>query len=91
MSAPYSRTAVVSLYRKMLKDASKFANYNFREHAHRRIAWEFKSNRHITSAEAEAKYTWGLGQADIVRRQAVISQLYPEQNSVAATHRKARC
>ena len=89
MSAP-ARTAVLSLYRNMLGNASKFANYNFREHAKRRIVGGFKESKSLSAADAEAKYSWGLNQAEMVRRQAIVSQLYPEDSSVAAQRGKSR-
>lgn len=84
MSAAYSSRAVVQLYRQLLRNASRFANYNFREHAKRRIKYEFRQSKGLTPADAEAKYVWGLDQANIVRRQAVVSQLYPQESSVVA-------
>lgn len=89
MSAP-TKTAVLSLYKNMLGNASKFANYNFREHAKRRIVGGFKESKSLSGTEAEAKYNWGLNQAEMVRRQAIVSQLYPEDSSVAAQRVKTR-
>lgn len=74
----------------MLRNAGKFGNYNFREHAKRRIIGEFQLNKSLPIVEAEAKYVWGLGQAEIVRRQAIVSQLYPEESSVAANSKRAK-
>jgi len=89
MSAP-TKTAVLSLYKNMLGNASKFANYNFREHAKRRIVGGFKEGKSLTGAEAESKFKWGQDQAEMVRRQAIVSQLYPEDSSVAAQRVKTR-
>ena len=89
MSA-YNRVGVLSLYRNLLKNASKFVNYNFREHAKRRVIGEFKQNKNLSTAEAEAKYTWGLGQSEMVRRQAIVSQLFPQETSVATQVKKVR-
>lgn len=85
-----SRPAVLKLYKSMLGNAAKFANYNFREHAKRRIVGEFKISKQLTGAEANAKYVWGLDQAEMVRRQSIVSQLYPEESSVAAQRTRTR-
>mmetsp|Transcript_21460 Transcript_21460/g.35921 ORF Transcript_21460/g.35921 Transcript_21460/m.35921 type:complete len:90 (+) Transcript_21460:146-415(+) len=83
MSLAYSRQGVITLYRNMLRSAEQMANYNFREHAKRRVKGEFKANIVLSSSEAEMKFAWGLTQMDIMKRQAIISQLYPEESSVA--------
>jgi hypothetical protein len=72
----------------LLRNASKFVNYNFREHAKRRIIGEFHNNKGLVTVDAEAKFVWGINQAEVVRRQALISQLYPEEQSVAAGRSK---
>lgn len=88
MTALYSRAVVLGLYRRMLKDATKFNNYNFREHAKRRIKWDFRVSKDLPTAEAEQKYTWGVNQAEALRRQVTISQLYPQETSVVARRSK---
>lgn len=90
MAAPYSRTTVLTLYRRMLKDAAKFNNYNFREHAKRRIKWDFRVNKDLLAAEAEHKYAWGVNQAEALRRQVAVSQLYPQETSVVASRSKTK-
>ena len=90
MSLTYSRNGVLSLYRQMLRNSLKFANYNFREHAYRRISGEFRLCQSLPPSEAEAKFQWGINQAELVKRQAIISQLYPEERSVAAKVKKVR-
>jgi hypothetical protein len=87
MSAPYSRSAVLVLYRNMLRSSTKMTNYNFREHAKRRVVGEFRASKSLVGAEAESKYTWGLSQSNTLKRQAAISQLYPDtEGSVAAKY-----
>jgi L-cysteine desulfidase len=90
MSVSYNRKAVLSLYRSILKDASKFVNYNFREHARRRIIGEFHANKALSADGAEAKFRWGLEQAKTAKRQAAISQLYPEESSVVANRSRVK-
>ncbi len=77
-----TRNDVLHLYRNIIKQARSFDNYNFRFHAIRRIKWEFKKNINIDSSDVENKYEHGLRQLQIVKRQAIISKLYPEEGSV---------
>lgn len=66
-----------------------FTNYNFRDHAQRRIMWEFRQNQGLTSCEAIAeKYQLGLDQLAMVERQGIISMLYAESKPVASELRK---
>jgi LYR motif-containing protein 4 len=90
MAVSYNRVAVVSLYRNLLKNAVKFVNYNFRDHAQRRVMVEFRNNKELPVVEAEEKFKWGCSQLDMLRRQATISQLYPEETSVAADKKRLR-
>lgn len=74
---------VISLYRSILRHASKIEDYNFRAHALRRTRWGFKVHAGLTApADIDEKYNSGLAQLQIVRRQSIISQLYPETGSV---------
>mmetsp|Transcript_26527 Transcript_26527/g.58749 ORF Transcript_26527/g.58749 Transcript_26527/m.58749 type:complete len:100 (+) Transcript_26527:144-443(+) len=85
MSAPYSRSAVLVLYRTMLRSSLQMTNYNFREHAKRRVVGEFRASKSLVGEEAQVKYTWGLSQSLTLKRQAAVSQLYPDtEGSVAA-------
>lgn len=69
-----SRTDILRLYRSLLSAGRGFADYNFRAHARRRVAEEFRVKRDSTGVP-EA-YAWGLTQLGVVRRQAAISRMY---------------
>lgn len=80
-----NRFQVLSLLRSFLRNSSKISNYNFREHAKRRTLQGFRSNRNLAGSDQVAAYEKGLEQLQIVHRQSVISQLYPDLGSVIST------
>ena len=73
---------VMHLYRNMLKYASKFTHYNFREYSLRRVKYEFRANKTVDQPRALELYKDGLKQFDVLKRQSIISQLYPVDESV---------
>ena len=80
-----SKLQVLSLLRSILRHSSKISNYNFREHARRRTLQGFRSNRTLNGVEQAAAYEKGLAELQVVIRQSVISQLYPDMGSVVST------
>lgn len=85
MSIPASSVTkwdIIRLYSSLLKFSKQFDNYNFRKHAYRRIQYEFRENKSAPATEIPQLYAQGRKQLELVRRQAIISQLYPEMISV---------
>ena len=78
MSAVLRKTEVLALYRSMLRHSSKIVNYNFRSHAKRRTRSGFEQYRSVAGDELVDKYKYGLTQLDVIKRQSLISQLYPD-------------
>jgi hypothetical protein len=77
------QTQVLGLYRTLLKEARKFNNYNFRNHAIRKTKWEFKHNKNLSDVKKiQDKYIYGKQQLDILKRQVILGQLYPEGQSI---------
>ena len=66
------------MYRSMLRNSSKITNYNFRAHAMRRIKAGFRSDLNTEESLLTQKYNHGLQQLEIVKRQSLISQLFPD-------------
>ena len=77
-----SRIEFLSLYRGLLKQANLFDNYNFKNHAVRRIKYEFKSNVTLSDNQLKEKFDFGKTELESLKRQTVISLLYPEEKSV---------
>lgn len=74
---------VIRLYRSLLRSSSKMHNYNFRSHATRKVRASFRE--HISLADISAiqtAYEKGLEQLQLVRRQSVISGMFPDMASV---------
>lgn len=86
MSSPaIQRTQSLALYRAFIRSANKITNYNFREHARRKIQADFRSCISLPESKALEKYADGQRQLGIVHRQAVISQLYPDDTAAVAS------
>jgi len=71
------RFLVLALYRRLLREGSKFPSYNFREYAHRRTRDAFRENKNATDEEAiRALIESGVESLDIIRRQVIVGTLY---------------
>lgn len=74
-------TQVACLYHQLMRNANQFNSHMFRSYALRRIRHAFSEGRNLQDAEKissaieEAKSTLPM-----IRRQALLSQLYPDQN-----------
>lgn len=74
---------VVALYRALLINANLIPHYNFKSYALRRIKHDFKKNRVVQDPTLiSSLYQSGLQQLDMLKRQRIIGQLYPEEQSV---------
>ncbi|KAL9111917.1 MAG: hypothetical protein Q9227_003767 [Pyrenula ochraceoflavens] len=66
-----------SLYRSLLRQASQFANYNFREYGKRRTRDAFREHQHETDERrVQELMQKGLKELQGLKRQTVISQFY---------------
>mmetsp|Transcript_4008 Transcript_4008/g.4098 ORF Transcript_4008/g.4098 Transcript_4008/m.4098 type:complete len:86 (+) Transcript_4008:171-428(+) len=83
-----SSSEVRSLLRSLLRYSRKITDYNFKSYARRRTMQGFRENRKISGGLLEEKYRFGLQQLGVVKRQSVISQLYPEEVSVVVNQGK---
>ncbi|PKU72133.1 LYR motif-containing protein 4 isoform X1 [Dendrobium catenatum] len=79
-----SRAELLSLFRSLLRTASKFSDFNIREYARRRTIDGFRENRHLSDpASVAAAFADGNSQLDIARRQVLLYSLYaPNVKSV---------
>ncbi|KAF8383366.1 hypothetical protein PRIPAC_72508 [Pristionchus pacificus] len=69
-----SRSVWVNLYKQLQREAGKLGQYNHRSFAHSRIRDDFEANRTVTEPE-------GQDALATIKRQVVIEQLYPHQNT----------
>ena len=84
-----TKPAMIALYRNLMKNAIKFTDYNFKAYAVRRIRTGFKENSNLNDKNLiNEKYTWGLSQLASLKRQVIVSSLYPETESVMTSTMK---
>lgn len=79
------RSDVLGLYRSLLREAQKFNNYNFRNHAIRKTKWEFRHSRNLAGSMIQEKYIYGKSQLEVLKRQVILGKLYPEDQSIVET------
>jgi hypothetical protein len=76
-------TQALGLYRRLMRAAGAFHNYNFREYALRRVRLGFHENKVVAdSATASRLLAAGEKELETVRRQATISMLYQQARHV---------
>ena len=69
--------AVLSLYKVMLRESEKFADFNYRGYALRRIKDGFRANSKLTEeALIDAKIQHAKDNLSIIKRQSAIGQLF---------------
>lgn len=82
MAATPSRQHVLGLFRSLLRQAGRMEDYNFRSYAQRRVALGFQEGRVLSGEEAAREYQEGLKNLEMLKRQVLISHLYPSKRSV---------
>jgi LYR motif-containing protein 4 len=78
-----SKVNILSLYRSMLRSAGKMSDYNFRDHARRRVTGGFRSHQAVTGDEQTSAFRYGQEQLALLQRQSSISQMFPEEANVS--------
>jgi hypothetical protein len=83
-AAAPSSAEVIHLFKTLMREASKFTNYNIREYVKRRVKEEFVKNASATDpSAAAAAYVNGQKQLQVVKRQSVVYALYaPRTKSI---------
>mmetsp|Transcript_41274 Transcript_41274/g.58063 ORF Transcript_41274/g.58063 Transcript_41274/m.58063 type:complete len:82 (-) Transcript_41274:132-377(-) len=75
----------IQLFRSLLREAKKMDNYNFRAYSIRRVKTGFKMNKDLSGNEATSALAEGHQQLEMLKRQAMLGQLYPSVKSVMQT------
>ncbi|XP_032453210.1 LYR motif-containing protein 4B [Nasonia vitripennis] len=84
-----SRTAILELYRNLIKESKKWCSYNYREYALRKIRYEFQQNKSLQDpAKIDDCYKRGLESLDVLRRQVTIGNLYKTDKLVIEVNQK---
>lgn len=72
-----SRTAILSLYRNLLRTGGQFSQYNFREYARRRTRDAFREHKNETDPQRiQDLVNRAINDLQTMKRQTVISKLY---------------
>lgn len=72
-----SRTAVLSLYRNLLRAGGHFSQYGFREYARRRTRDAFREHKAETDPQRiQDLVSRGINELQMMKRQTVIGQMY---------------
>ncbi|CAH0552231.1 unnamed protein product [Brassicogethes aeneus] len=83
-----SKVQVINLYRSLIRESKKIPAYNFRNYAVRKIRDTFKENKGLTDPNrisqqiAEAQKN-----LEVIKRQALIGQMYSTDKLVIETIR----
>ena len=78
-----TRNCVLSLYRQLLRESTKFDAYIYRKYAFRRIRDAFRDNKNICDQKIiEVLFKDGQNNLDIIRRQVIINKLYKSDKLV---------
>jgi LYR motif-containing protein 4 len=72
-----SRSAVLSLYRNLLRTGSQFSQYGFREYARRRTRDAFREHKNETDPQKKQELVnRGINELQMMKRQTIIGQMY---------------
>ena len=78
------------LYRQLMREAQSFPDFNFRHYFLRRIQFEYKQKLGLTfssSDEVAREVEKGQAQLDMLRRQAVVGQLFDTKLKLAGVEK----
>jgi hypothetical protein len=76
---PELRSRTLSVFRQLMRASGGFTSYNFREYALRRVRHGFRENIGVSERRARLPLVHEAErQLEMVRRQAMISQRYPQ-------------
>ncbi|KAK3725576.1 hypothetical protein RRG08_042994 [Elysia crispata] len=82
MAAPIRQT-VLTLYKSLLRESGKITDYNFRLYALRRTKDAFKENKDVSDpTRIQALIQKGQENLEVLKRQALVSQLYGSTRTV---------
>ncbi|XP_060535627.1 LYR motif-containing protein 4 [Cylas formicarius] len=72
-----SKKQLLSLYKSLIRESQQFASYNFRSYAVRRVRDSFRENKFLMDVEViRTKLIEGQNNLELIKRQALISQMY---------------
>jgi len=76
MAVP-TRSALLSLYKQMLRESAKFQDFNFRAYAVRRVRDGFKAGSALDDpGKIKSSFELAKTNLELIKRQVMIGQLY---------------
>ncbi|CAI2347060.1 unnamed protein product [Caenorhabditis sp. 36 PRJEB53466] len=83
MTAAIPKSAWISIYKQLQKEADKIPQYNYRTFFQRRIRDHFVANRSVSAPDAQKKlYEEAVRNLEVLKRQTVFCSLYPHKKTV---------
>ncbi|XP_048002042.1 LYR motif-containing protein 4B [Leguminivora glycinivorella] len=83
MASSVTKMQVLSMYKNLMRESQKFANYNFRAYALRRVRDAFKANKALSDPkQIQKEYLFAKENLAIIRRQAAIGDMYQTEKLV---------
>ncbi|KAL1501517.1 hypothetical protein ABEB36_006824 [Hypothenemus hampei] len=77
------KSQILNLYKSLLRESQKFASYNFRSYAVRRVRDAFREFQNMQDPEIiRNKLSEAYKNLEIIKRQALISQMYQSDKLV---------
>ncbi|EFN65749.1 LYR motif-containing protein 4 [Camponotus floridanus] len=81
-----SRTAILHLYRDLIRESKKWSSYNYRMYALRKIRYEFKESKTLTDEEKIRQcYAKGQETLAMIKKQVILGSLYNTRPLVIET------
>eukprot|EP00755_Sulcionema_specki_P028750 Sspe_Gene.90603::Locus_62136_Transcript_1_1_Confidence_1.000_Length_563::g.90603::m.90603/K22069/LYRM4; LYR motif-containing protein 4 len=78
-----TKSEVLRLYRSLLHEGLKFADYNLRGYTLRRTRDDFREHRGVTDPETINRlYQIGLQNLEVVKRQVIVQRLYMSRRAL---------
>lgn len=72
-----ARSQTLALYKVMMRESSKFNDFNFRSYFQRRVRDGFKESKSLTNGpQIQEQLTIAKQNLEMIRRQSTLSQLF---------------
>jgi len=83
MASNQLRSSVLSIYRNLLRTGGRFADYNYRMYAKRRIRDGFRGNKSLTdSNQIKEQIKFAQDNLKVIERQVIIGSMYKDTTLV---------
>ncbi|CAL8313090.1 unnamed protein product [Merluccius merluccius] len=78
-----TKTQVLALYRRLLRESQRFPSYNYRTYALQRVKYAFRANSSVEDPQVVGKLMEeGYQTLALINRQVSIGKMYETQRNV---------